>query len=285
MSRLSIAALLLAVAASGAFAQTPALRSEVVVSGLSNPVAFVQDPSRADVQFIVEKAGRIRVMQGGTLQTTPFLDIVAKVESGGEQGLLGLAFAPDYATSGRFFVNYVVRVPSTPGQGNTVIARFHRHATDPLRADPASEFDLVWPDGNAFIAQPFTNHKGGQLAFGPDGMLNIGLGDGGSSSDPGHRAQSPTTLLGKMLRINVSVADSDPQGYDVPPDNPFVGRPGVLTEIWAFGLRNPWRWSFDAASPTVYRSDGDRRRRSGVVGGSGLRAGGSRRPQLRLAQS
>jgi glucose/arabinose dehydrogenase len=223
----------------------PPLASQLVVSGLSSPVAFVQDPSQSNVQFVVEKGGRIRVVRDGVLESTAFLDIVTKVESGGEQGLLGLAFAPDYATSRRFFVNYVKKVPSTPGQGNTVIARFLRHPTNPLVADATSEFDLVWPDGQPFITQPFTNHKGGNLAFGPDGKLYIGLGDGGSGSDPGHRAQNPMTLLGKMLRIDVAVPDTDPQGYDVPPDNPFVGQSGVLPEIWAFGLRNPWRWAFD----------------------------------------
>ena len=218
------------------------LRADLVASGLAQPVALVQDPSQPDVQFIVEQGGRVRVLQGGVLLAGDFLDLRSQVLNSGEQGLLGLAFAPDYATSGRLFVNFVNLA------GNTVIARFRRSATNPLRGDPASRFDLVWPDGNAYISQPFANHNGGCLVFGPDGYLYIGMGDGGSANDPGHRAQNPLTLLGKMLRINVSVPNGDPQGYDVPSGNPFAGRPGVLAEIWAFGLRNPWRFSFDDPS-------------------------------------
>ena len=217
----------------------------MVASGLSQPVGFVQNPAIANVQLILQKEGLIRTLQGGTLLAAPFLDLTAKVEAASEQGVLGLAFAPDYATSGRLYVCYSKRVPATPGVGQLIVARFKRHVTDPLRADASTEFDLVWPGGNAFITQPFGNHKGGNIAFGPDNMLYVGLGDGGSGSDPFHHAQNPATLLGKMLRIDVSVLESDAQGYDVPADNPFVGRPGVLTEIWSFGWRNPWRWSFD----------------------------------------
>ena len=232
----SVIALLLG--ASQAAAQ---LSSQLVVSGLSAPVAVVQDPTQTNVQFIVEQGGRIRVVRSGALEAVDFLDITTLVSSGGERGLLGLAFAPDYATSRRFFVNYT-RQPD----GHTVISRYQRSATDPLRADPASRFDLRWPDGNTFIAQPFANHNGGDLQFGSDGYLYIPLGDGGSANDPDHRAQNPGELLGKMLRIDVAVADADAEGYDVPPDNPFVGLFGVLPEIWAFGLRNPFRVSVDA---------------------------------------
>jgi glucose/arabinose dehydrogenase len=240
MTRLiSACAAALALVSSPGFAQ---LRADLIVSGLSQPVAFVQDPSQPDVQLIVEQGGHIRVLKGGTLLAGDFLDLSGQVLFAGEQGLLGLAFAPDYATSGRLFVNFVNLA------GHTVIARFRRSAASQLSADPASRFNLVWPDGNAFITQPFSNHKGGDLMFGPDGYLYIGMGDGGSGNDPGHRAQNPLTLLGKFLRIDVSVPDSDPQGYDVPADNPFVGRPGVLPEIWAFGVRNPWRFSFDDVS-------------------------------------
>src|SRR5204862_2892827 len=111
------------------------------------------------------------------------------------------------------------------------------------------KFDLLWPEGNRYITQPFSNHNGGCLQFGPDGYLYVGLGDGGSGDDPGHRAQTPSTLLGKFLRINVNVSDADLEGYDVPADNPFVGRPGYLPEIWSFGWRNPWRFSFDSFGP------------------------------------
>jgi glucose/arabinose dehydrogenase len=215
------------------------LRAEQVVTGLSQPVAFVQDPSDATVQLIVQQNGRIRVLKSGTMQTNDFLDLRGVVLNSGEQGLLGLAFAPNYASSGRVFVNFVNT------SGNTVIARFNRSASDPLRAEAGSRFDFLWPSGQRFIAQPFSNHKGGNLAFGPDGFLYIGMGDGGSGNDPMHLAQNPLSLLGKMLRLDVAVPDNDPEGYNIPSGNPFVGRAGVLPEIWSVGLRNPWRWSFD----------------------------------------
>ncbi len=232
------AALLLTIslAASPAAAQ---LRADVYVSGLSNPVAFVQDPSDPAVQYIVQQGGRIRAVRAGVLQATDFLDLTALISSGGERGLLGLAFPPDYATSGRLYANF------TDPNGDTVVARFTRASTTPLRADPASRFDLRWPTGERVIRQPFANHNGGNLAFGPDGYLYIGMGDGGSGNDPSHFAQDPASLLGKMLRIDVSVVGADAAGYRVPPDNPFVGPTGRLAEIWSFGLRNPWRFSFD----------------------------------------
>ena len=181
------------------------------------------------------------MVRGGTVLATDFLDLRAAVLAGGERGLLGLAFAPN-AASGRFFVNFTDR------SGDTVVARFER-SSDPLVANPASRFDLRFggPGGAAAIAQPFANHNGGHLAFGPDGYLYIGLGDGGSGDDPEHRAQNPQELLGKMLRIDVNVPDTHATGYQVPPTNPFVGgRPiAARPEIWAFGLRNPWRYSFD----------------------------------------
>jgi glucose/arabinose dehydrogenase len=217
------------------------LRVRVYASGFSQPVAFVQDPLASDVQLVVEQAGRIRVVRSGTVQDTDFLDLRPSVLAGGERGLLGLAFAPD-AASGRFFVNFTNR------SGDTVVARFQRSA-NPLVANPDSRFDLRFggPGGAATVAQPFSNHNGGHLAFGPDGYLYIGLGDGGSGDDPEHRAQNPQELLGKMLRIDVNVPDSHATGYQVPPTNPFVGgRPiAARPEIWAFGLRNPWRYTFD----------------------------------------
>jgi glucose/arabinose dehydrogenase len=184
----------------------------------------------------------IRTVQNGVVLPTPFLDLRAAVLAGGERGLLGLAFAPD-ATSARFFVNF------TNTKGDTVIARFRRSGNR-FVADPGSRFDLRWPTGDRFIAQPFANHNGGQLAFGPDGYLYIGLGDGGSGNDPQNNAQNPLALLGKMLRIDVAVQDDDPTGYRVPADNPFALVPRwasiqALSEIWDFGLRNPWRYSFD----------------------------------------
>jgi len=228
---------LVAVATTGsAFAQ---VRAELVASGLTQPVALVQDPSDRTVQVVVQQDGRVRALKSGLLQSADYLDLRSVVRNSGEQGLLGLAFAPDYGTSGRVFVNFVNL------EGHTVIARFKRSGADPLRADPQSRFDLRWPDGQRVISQPFSNHNGGQLAFGPDGYLYVGMGDGGSGNDPMHLAQNPQSLLGKMLRLDVSVPDDDPEGYNVPPTNPFAGQAGVRSEIWSFGLRNPWRWSFD----------------------------------------
>lgn len=221
------------------------LRAVVHATGFSFPVVIVQDPTNRSVQFVVEQAGRIRVVQAGTVLATDFLNLTPVVLSGGERGLLGMAFAPDYAASRRFFVHFTNR------DGNHVIARFRRAATgDGTLADPASRFDLKW-SGSPVIPQPFSNHNGGNLMFGPDGFLYIGLGDGGSSNDPGHRAQNPSELLGKMLRVDINVPDTDASGYRVPPDNPFVGAgpPNTRPEIWAFGLRNPWRYSFD--DPTL----------------------------------
>jgi glucose/arabinose dehydrogenase len=238
MRVVGLAAIVLALSAGRAFAQ---LSSELVVSGLSFPVAVVQDPTQPSVRLVVEQGGHIRVVRNGHLEAFDFLDLTALVLSGGERGLLGLAFAPDYASSGRFYVNYT-RKPD----GHTVIARYKRSATDPLRADPSSAFALRWPGGTEFIAQPAANHNGGDLQFGSDGFLYIPLGDGGDGNDPNHRAQNPAELLGKVLRIDVNVADADAEGYDIPPGNPFVGQAGVRPEIWAFGLRNPFRFTVDA---------------------------------------
>ena len=236
---------LLITVASPVFAQGP-LKSTVFASGLSVPVAFVQDPTDRTVQFVVEQSGRIKAVKNGVVQATLFLDLTSAILYGGEQGLLGLAFSPDYASTRRFYVNF------TNTSGNTVVARFKRSTSNALVADPASRFDLRWggAGGPAFITQPYSNHNGGHLAFGPDGYLYIGLGDGGSGDDPGNRSQTPTEWLGKMLRIDVSVTDADASGYRVPADNPFVssGPSGTKPEIWSYGLRNPWRYTFDDPS-------------------------------------
>jgi glucose/arabinose dehydrogenase len=216
------------------------LRLRTQTTGLSSPIAVLQDPVDRNLQFVVQQGGRIRVVRAAAV-SGDFLDVSSSIVAGGEQGLLGMAFPPDAPTSGRFFVNFTNR------SGDTVVARFRR--TSSVVADVASRFDLRWGSaaGPAFIAQPFANHNGGHLAFGPDGYLYVGLGDGGSGNDPDHRAQNPQELLGKMLRIDVSVADTHPSGYQVPPDNPFLrsGPPLTRPEIWAFGLRNPWRYTFD----------------------------------------
>jgi glucose/arabinose dehydrogenase len=218
------------------------LRSRLHAAGFSLPVAIVQDPTDRNVQFVVQQGGRIRVVQNGSVLATDFLNLVNSISSGGERGLLGLAFAPG-ADSGRFFVAF------TNPAGNNVVARFRR-SSNPLVADPASRFDLLLGGTQRFVNHPFTNHNGGHLVFGPDGYLYIGLGDGGSGNDPDHRAQDPNDLLGKMLRIDVSVPDSNNAGYVVPSNNPFVTASPVAArpEIWAFGLRNPWRYNFDDSS-------------------------------------
>jgi len=217
------------------------LRTLTVGSGFSLPVAFVPDPVNTGIQFVVQQNGHIRTIRAGVVQPNDFLDVSGAIVSGGEQGLLGMAFSPDTATTGRFFVNF------TDQSGNTVVARFKR--VDPVTVDAASRFDLRWNgvSAPAVIAQPYANHNGGNLAFGPDGFLYVGLGDGGSGNDPQNKAQDPNELLGKMLRVDVSVPDSDPIGYRIPPDNPFLDGVPVSArgEIWSFGLRNPWRYSFD----------------------------------------
>jgi len=226
------------------------LHSQPYVTGVSNPVAFVPDPTAPSRQFVVEQTGRIRVVVGGALQPVDFLDlsgVVSPPATGeGERGLLGLVFAPDYATSGRFFVSFTRLGGTADERGDVVIARFTR-SSDPAVADPNSRFDLRWGGTTAFIehtASPY--HNGGCMAFGPDGYLYISLGDG-ADGDPDNNAQNPMDLRGKILRIDINVSDSDAQGYRVPDDNPFLdGVPvAALPEIWSFGFRNPWRFSFD----------------------------------------
>jgi glucose/arabinose dehydrogenase len=232
----------LAIAPSVVTAAPPPIRSQVYVSGLRNPVAFLQDPTSPTRHFVVEQGGTIRVISNGVLLATPFLDLTTQIDSGGERGLLGFAFARDYATSRRFFVYF------TRTGGDIVVARFRRSATNPVVADPGSRFALTWSTGLSYIEHSaYSNHNGGNIAFGPDGYLYIGTGDGGSGGDPDNNAQNPQSLLGKMLRIDVDVPDGDAQGFDIPSDNPFVDNQPVaaLDEIWAFGLRNPWRWTFD----------------------------------------
>jgi glucose/arabinose dehydrogenase len=209
-------------------------------AGLVQPVQVTHAGDGSGTLYVVEQAGRIRTIKDGALGVVPFLDISARVVSGGERGLLGVAFPPGYATKGTFYVNY-----TRAGDGATVVARY-RVTQNPDVADPASEEILL------VIDQPFANHNGGQIAFGPDGFLYIGMGDGGSGGDPLGNAQNPETLLGKMLRIDV---EGGAFPYAVPPGNPFVGRSGVLGEIWALGLRNPWRFSFDRGTGDLYIGD------------------------------
>jgi glucose/arabinose dehydrogenase len=211
------------------------LRGQLYVSGLTHPLAFVQDPADPGVQFVVEQGGVIRVVQGGTLLPAPFLDLSASISTGGERGLLSLAFQP--SAPNRFFVTFADTV------ANTVVARFNRSG-DPLVADPGSRFDLQWSTGLRYLPHPEIYHYGGGLQFGPDGYLYIGTGDGGQVDDASNEAQNPSSLFGKFLRINVNVPDSDNEGFDIPPGNPFAGGGGA-PEVWSIGFRNPWRFSID----------------------------------------
>jgi glucose/arabinose dehydrogenase len=215
------------------------VRLAEVATGLSFPLYLTTPPGDVHRLFIVEKTGAIRIVKDGTLLPAPFLDLSAQVSGGSEQGLLGLAFPPDYATSGRFVVHY------TDPAGNTRLSVFQLSG-DPDVANPAGEQVILTAD------QPFSNHNGGQIAFGPDGFLYLGLGDGGGGNDPEGRGQDLSDLLGSILRLDVSPGNS----YTVPPDNPFVGQqPATRPEIWSYGLRNPWRFSFDRGTGDLYIGD------------------------------
>lgn len=233
-------------ALAGAGLQAQQVRLERVASGLAAPTDIAHAGDGSGRLFIVEKAGRVRILRQGAVLPAPFLDIVARVNSsGGEQGLLGIAFPPDYARKGYFYVNYIDR---SGGAGQTVIARY-RITGNADMADPASEQIILR------IPQPYANHNGGQLAFGPrDGFLYIGMGDGGSAGDPQNNGQNTTSLLGKMLRID---PENNQPTYAVPASNPFVtSNPlGLPPETWARGLRNPWRFAFDCASGNLFIAD------------------------------
>jgi glucose/arabinose dehydrogenase len=206
-----------------------------VATGFQRPLDVVDAGDAPQRLYVVEQGGRIMVLEEGTVRSTPFLDISSRLTSAGnEQGLLSVAFAPDYAQSGRLFVDY------TDLDGNTVIERFARPA-DGASVDPSSGTILLT------IQQPAANHNGGEVLFGPDGMLYVGMGDGGGSSES---SQLGDTLLGKMLRIDVRG-----DGYTVPPDNPFVADPAMRDEVWALGLRNPWRFSFDRRTNDLWIGD------------------------------
>ena len=214
-------------------------RAVFVAGGFDRPVHVAAPPGDVHRLFIVEQPGVIRIIKDGETLPDPFLDIPGRVSCCGERGLLSVAFHPDFASNGRFFVNY------TDNGGDTVVARYLVGA-DPDRADPDSEHILLTVD------QPFPNHNGGQLAFGPDGYLYVGMGDGGSGGDPREVAQDDASLLGKLLRLDVDSAAPD---YAVPPTNPRAGRGKPLGLIWAKGLRNPWRFSFDRLTGELYIGD------------------------------
>lgn len=214
---------------------------ELFKSGFSDPLHLqhVND----DRLFVVEQGGKIKIIQGdGTVNAVPYIDISGLISNGNERGLLGLAFHPDYANNGYFYVNY------TNPNGDTQISRFSVDAGNPDLADINSELSIIG------YAQPFSNHNGGNLAFGPDGYLYIASGDGGSGGDPGNRAQNKNLLLGKLLRIDVN-NPSGGNNYGIPADNPFIGDPNAQEEIWAYGLRNPWRFSFDLTENNLWIAD------------------------------
>jgi Glucose / Sorbosone dehydrogenase/PASTA domain len=229
MARAALAAVALAAAFAYGGEAGPGDPELALVGTFAAPTYLTAPPGDAERLFVVQQAGRIRVVRNGTVLPVDFLDLTSLVLSGGERGLLSMAFAPDYATSGRFYVYYTARDPV----GELRIEEFHRTA-DPDVANPGSRRTVL------AIDHPRGNHNGGQLQFGPDGYLYIGTGDGGAAGDPDRNGQNLGTLLGKILRL-------DPVGspYVIPPDNPFVGVPGAQGEIWSYGLRNPWRFSFD----------------------------------------
>ena len=215
---------------------------ELYASNFDRPVSIKH--AGDDRLFIVEQDGFIRIINAdGTVQNTPFLDIDNLViDTGNERGLLGLAFHPDYATNGYFFVNYI------DNSGDTVVARFTVDSEDPGAADPDSEFIII------DYYQPYSNHNGGDLAFGSDGYLYIASGDGGASGDPNNNAQNTLSLLGKILRIDID-STTETQNYSIPASNPFVGNPNARAEIFAYGLRNPWKFSFDRQNDDLWIAD------------------------------
>lgn len=221
------------------FAAWPSLTFTAVVTGLSQPTHINDAKDGSGRLFITEQIGRIRIVHQGMLVKEPFLDISSRVSCCGEQGLLSVAFPSNYAEHGHFYVNY------TNSSGDTTVSRFRLNPKT-NNADAASEEILLT------IKQPFANHNGGQLAFGPDNMLYIGMGDGGSAGDPFKHGQNPNSLLGKILRIDVAANNG---AYKIPPNNPFVNLPNWRGEIWAYGLRNPWRFSFDRQTGDLFIAD------------------------------
>ncbi len=219
----------------------PSIGLRLVASGLDQPDFVSGAGDGSGRLFVVEQTGRVRIVKGSTVLATPFLDLHSLVSCCGERGLLGLAFHPEYATNGKLYVDY------TDVNGNTVVAEYRRSASSVDRADPATARVLLR------VTQPYENHNGGMLAFGPDGYLYVGLGDGGSGGDPGNRAQSTSTLLGKILRIDVDGTTST-KAYRIPASNPYVGTTG-LDEIWLRGVRNPWRFSFDRRTGDLWIGD------------------------------
>ena len=215
----------------------PVLAARQIASGLDSPV-FLTAPVGDARQFIVERAGRIRIVQNGALLALPFLDVSTRVSVAGEGGLLSMAFDPQFAANGQFFIYYTDR-------GGDIVVERRRVSPTPNLADPSAAFDIIR------IAHPgFSNHYGGLVAFGPDGYLYLATGDGGGAGDPAGNAQNLASLLGKLLRLDVGAASAGAP-YTIPPGNPFAGQAGRRAEIWASGLRNPWRFAFDGANLAI----------------------------------
>lgn len=212
-----------------------------VAGGLSSPLGVANARDGSGRLFVVEQSGAVRIVEDGSLRSAPFVDISRAVSHGGEQGLLGLAFHPSYKSNGKLYLSY------TDTQGTSVIREYRVSSGDPDRVDGASGRTLLR------VKQPYANHNGGHIAFGPDGYLYVGLGDGGSGGDPGNRAQNRNTLLGKLLRIDVNRRTGS-LAYGIPSTNPYVGRSG-LDQIWASGLRNPWGFSFDRTTGDLWVGD------------------------------
>ena len=225
----------------------PRIVLEPLVAGLRYPVDINHAADGSGRLFVIEQAGRIKIIKNGTLESIPFLDIGDRVQCCDERGLLGVAFHPDYQTNGYFYVNYTSKQRAgVAALGDTIIARYEVSAENSDLAEADSESIIL------IVSQPYSNHNAGKLLFSPnDGYLYIPLGDGGSGGDPGNRAQNPLSLLGKILRIDVDSGSP----YDIPPDNPFVADPDTRDEIWALGLRNPWRFSFDRLTGDMYIGD------------------------------
>jgi glucose/arabinose dehydrogenase len=218
----------------------PQIELQKFADGFTRPVYLTHAGDGSGRLFVVEQAGVIKIVRDGKISATPFLDIRDRVESGGEKGLLSVAFHPKYKENGRFFVNYTGR---RDGVLKTIIAEYRVSQTNPDVADRTERVILE-------IEQPFANHNGGLNKFGPDGLLYIGMGDGGAAGDPFNFAQNLESLLGKFLRIDI-----EKEPYAIPQDNPFVGRADAQGEIWAYGLRNPWRFSFDRCTGRLFAGD------------------------------
>jgi glucose/arabinose dehydrogenase len=251
-------ALAAVVALAGALAALPAtalagvnlphlqLGLEHVASGFTNPLCVVNAGDGSGRLFVAEQGGKIRVVRGGVLQPGTFLDISGVVSSGGERGLLGVAFSPQFKTTGRFYIYF------TDHNGDVVVQRC-------ISSDPTSDTpSTISRKSILFIKQPYPNHNGGGMQFGPGRYLYIGVGDGGSAGDPGNRAQRGSSVLGKMLRIDVGERDIPATftgTYRIPKSNPFYKKKGYRKEIWARGLRNPWRFSFDRSKGDLWIGD------------------------------